>query len=746
MKYKLKKNNVCRLFTYLIFMLLIIGISNTLVLASENTSSVVIINKDAEEYDLTSHLLILQDTKKAINIDSIFYPQIADKFKSYKYSKLSGEISNSAYWFKVKVQNDEDKAVNMFIDISKPQLNNLRFYRFDRNQLVEEVQTGSDYPFSEREVNNRNFVFHLNLQSKATETIIFRVEAKSYLQLPIKLYTDKYFIEKEEHSNMVLGVYYGIMLIMFLYNLILYFSLKDNSYIYYCCFILVFSVMQLIWDGLAFQYLWPNFVFWNTKANPFFIILNGVFSLQFTRSFLKVTDKSKFYDKLMICMLIVENISLIALILMPVAAATEMSVFIITVSTLICIVSIKFVGMKDRAVQLYAVSWFALFFGSSLNILAAYKILPLNFITLYSPRIGSVINVVLISLSLGDRFNTMRQEKIIEEKQRILLESLHNITKTITSTSDIGTMVTFVLENICKITKFQNGMIVLKEDKGYVVKAILGYKANELKNITLFDLEQDVYFKKIIEGNDLVILANVEMRVYGIDRSFKSFIGFPIAFHEKNIGIIVLYSEIIENSNGDQYEILYNFTGQVGIAIENARLFNQVEKMATIDGLTGAYNRTHFLKLSESSIEEHRDSKRVLSLMMLDIDYFKKINDTYGHLVGDKVLQQLVTTVKRELNENCIMGRYGGEEFLVLLKDTNLELALDIAEKLRAKIESMKVEINKDSFVKFTISIGVANTKEYISMTSQLIGKADQALYISKQNGRNQVSTVQNLV
>lgn len=745
MKYEIRKKNVLSLFTYLIFLFLTIGISNTVALASENTSSVVNVNKGEEEYNLTDHLQILQDTKKEFTIDSILYPEIRDKFKSYKESNLSGEISNAAYWVRVVVQNDQDQAANMFLEISKPQLSNLKFYRFDGQRLVEEVDTGSDYPFSNREINNRNFVFDLHLAAKERQTIILRVEAKSYLQLPTKLYTEQYFIEKEEHSNMVLGVYYGIMLIMLLYNLILYFSLKDNTYIYYCCFIFAFSIMQLIWDGLAFQYLWPKLVFWNTKANPVFIIFSAMFSLQFTRSFLRVKERSRFYDKLMACMLFTEHIAVIVAILIPVSAATKMSVFIITVSSVICFVSIKLVGVKERAVQLYVVSWIALFFGSSLNILAAYKILPLNFITLYSPRIGAVINIVLLSLSLGDRFNIMRQEKVVEEKQRILLESLHDITKTITSTNDIGTMVTFLLQSICKITKFQNGMIVLKEDHGYVVKAVLGYKAEQLKNKVLFHVEQDLYFQKIIKENDTVILKDVVMNTYGIDRSFKAFIGFSITYHVKNIGIIVLYDDTIETFNSTQYEVLYNFTGQVGIAIENARLFNQIEKLATTDGLTGAYTRTHFFRMSEFIIEEHRNSNKCVSLIMLDIDYFKKINDTYGHLVGDKTLKQLVATLKMVLTEDCIIGRYGGEEFLVLLKDTDLDTAIDIAEELREKVENMNIEIDKDSFIKSTISIGVANTSKNIFKTSQLIEKADQALYLSKQNGRNKVSTVQSL-
>lgn len=742
MKCKLKRNSLYSLLILYIFMLLVGGVISSVALASENTSDLVSIRNGVEEYDLTNNLVILQDYKKELTSDSIFYPETLNKFRSYKDSKLSGEISDSAYWGKVEIKNEKDEAVNMILEISKPQLNNVKFYRFDGIHLIDEVETGSDYIFSKREVKNRNFVFSLNMSPKASETIIFRVEAKSYLQLPIKLYTAKKFMEKEEHSNLVLGFYYGIMFIMLLYNLILYFSLKDRTYIYYCCFILSFSIMQLIWDGLAFQYLWPNHVLWNIKSNPIFIALSGIFSLQFTRSFLKVGNGSKVFDKLIIGMLVLEIMALIGFLLIPVAVATKISVILITISTVMCFISIAYVKARDRAVNLYVISWITLFLGAILNIFAAYKILPLNFITLYSPRIGAVMNIVLLSLSLGDRFNMIRQEKVIEERQRVLLESLHSITKTITSTNDIGTMVNFLLQSICKITKFQNGMIVLKEEQGYTVKAILGYKAEELINRTLINIDKDVYFKKILHEDNLVILKDVEMHPYGLERSFESLMGFPITYNEENIGIIILYSNTNDTLHGIENQVLYDFTGQVGIAIQNARLFNKIEEMATIDGLTGAYSRTHFMKLCEVAIEEHRSTNGMLSLIMLDIDYFKKINDTYGHLVGDKVLKELVSTIKQELNENSIIGRYGGEEFLILLKETDLETALDLAEKLRTRVESMQVRISKECCVKITNSIGVASYNKNFTNISQLIEKADEALYISKENGRNQVRAV----
>lgn len=731
--------SINKILLYTIFSLILIFSLNGKTVLADNNAKVINISENISEYDLTKEILVFQDSEKNLTISSIFNSNIQNKFKNYEKSKLSGETSDSAYWFEISLKNNSNDK-NMILDISKPQLNDLKVYVLKKGKLIKEEEEGINYPFSKREVNNRNYIFNINMPSKEEETLVFRVEAKSYLQLPAKLYTYKSFIENEERNNLILGIYYGIMFIMLLYNLALYFNIKDKSYLWYCFFIASFSVMQLIWDGLAYQYIWPDFVFWNSKSNPFFIILTGAIVLKFTKEFLGVSKKLKKYRKIIDVIFILELISLIFIILMPILVATEISVVVSSISVIVCVIAVKLVGLEDRSGYVYIVSWLALIFGAALNILASYKILPINNITLYAPRVGVIINVVLLSMSLGDRINAITAEKVLQENQKKLLEKLHEVTKKITATTDINLISELVLKSICKITKVDNGMLLLKENGNYYVKAIEGYCSEKLKNKILYKLEEDIYFKSIISHKEVLILKNIKMSNYGIELHFKNFVGFPIFEHENNIGAILLYSEELEFTTKSRYEILSNFIGQVGISIENAKLFEKVEKMATIDGLTKVYNRTHFLTLAETAIKKHKD----ISLIMLDIDYFKKINDTYGHLIGDVVLQELAVKVKGQFESKHIVGRYGGEEFLILLKDIKLEEAYKLAENLRKKIENMKIETNIEELITFTISIGVANINKSILNIAQLIERADEAMYISKQKGRNKVSICNN--
>ena len=164
-----------------------------------------------------------------------------------------------------------------------------------------------------------------------------------------------------------------------------------------------------------------------------------------------------------------------------------------------------------------------------------------------------------------------------------------------------------------------------------------------------------------------------------------------------------------------------------------------LEQMTNHDSLTSLYNRIY----AENQIEfEFNKAKRygnIFSIVFFDIDRFKKINDTYGHLAGDEVLIKISETVKNQLRSSDILGRYGGEEFLILLPETNLESASALSQRVRHKIENTTTYFQKTP-IKVTVSLGVVQFRPDIKNYLQMIHEADVALYHSKQNGRNAVT------
>jgi len=180
------------------------------------------------------------------------------------------------------------------------------------------------------------------------------------------------------------------------------------------------------------------------------------------------------------------------------------------------------------------------------------------------------------------------------------------------------------------------------------------------------------------------------------------------------------------------------FSVRVNNTIEALENIQTIMNYASRDYLTGLYNRRFFFQTMQEYVEDVKESGEKFAVAMIDIDHFKKINDTYGHDIGDKVIVTLADILRSSTNPSDVVARFGGEEFCVVLKNINRYSALDILERIRQTVESYSVEIGKEQFVNFTISIGAVIHKEEDNL-EESINEADMCLYKAKHNGRNQV-------
>jgi diguanylate cyclase (GGDEF)-like protein len=164
----------------------------------------------------------------------------------------------------------------------------------------------------------------------------------------------------------------------------------------------------------------------------------------------------------------------------------------------------------------------------------------------------------------------------------------------------------------------------------------------------------------------------------------------------------------------------------------------EIYRLTTVDGLTQVYNKRYFMEVLEREISRSHRYTRELSLIMFDIDHFKGVNDTYGHLAGDHVLRHLAAVVSADIRREDIMARYGGEEFAIVLPEIDHYNAMKFAEKIRRLVETTKFEF-EDTVIPITISVGVVTSKKDDLQVVELIRIADEQLYQAKESGRNRV-------
>jgi diguanylate cyclase (GGDEF)-like protein len=180
--------------------------------------------------------------------------------------------------------------------------------------------------------------------------------------------------------------------------------------------------------------------------------------------------------------------------------------------------------------------------------------------------------------------------------------------------------------------------------------------------------------------------------------------------------------------------------GIVTDVTERKETEEKLRQQATADPLTGIFNRRHFFELAEKELARSRRYSRPLSVLIFDIDHFKKVNDTYGHAVGDQALCTLVAECQAGLRENDVFARYGGEEFIILLPESDLEQAGQMAERIRMRLAgTAPLEVGAAS-VPLTASFGVSSLDDESLSLDELILRADSALYDAKEAGRNRVS------
>ena len=223
--------------------------------------------------------------------------------------------------------------------------------------------------------------------------------------------------------------------------------------------------------------------------------------------------------------------------------------------------------------------------------------------------------------------------------------------------------------------------------------------------------------------------------------SINSLLCVPLIAKGESIGVIN-----ITNKRGDQLfnkqdlEFLEALANQAAIAIDNAKLY----ELATKDGLTKLFTHRHFFTLLDTELKRTARYNHVMSVLMMDIDNFKSINDTYGHQVGDKILREVAKVISTTVRKIDMPARYGGEEFAVLLPETSIDGAKIVAEKLRQKVSEIVIELNDSTKVSATISIGVASFPDVDGDELALMEQADKALYQAKNNGKNCVYVCEN--
>jgi diguanylate cyclase (GGDEF)-like protein len=281
--------------------------------------------------------------------------------------------------------------------------------------------------------------------------------------------------------------------------------------------------------------------------------------------------------------------------------------------------------------------------------------------------------------------------------------------------------------------------IYLVEEEGFCLKSMHGDLRGKILGRVI---APDVLLNDLKNSSNPILISDNENGVisseWGVHSDIRTWMAVPISSLGRNIGCLTFESRQKDAFSESTAKLVQALAYEVAIALENARLFQEVERLSTIDPLTGLLNRRKFDEIAQLEFERSRRYDIPLSAIMMDIDHFKQVNDTYGHAAGDQVLIQTASVCKRQIRLTDICARFGGEEFCFLLPQTESNAACVFAEHLRKAITELQFRASGQEF-NISASFGVAGRLGSNDSVENLLEHSDQALYEAKKNGRNKV-------
>ncbi|MDO8462646.1 MAG: diguanylate cyclase [Deltaproteobacteria bacterium] len=339
----------------------------------------------------------------------------------------------------------------------------------------------------------------------------------------------------------------------------------------------------------------------------------------------------------------------------------------------------------------------------------------------------------------------LKYQQVLEERNKRLV-LLYEIAKAISATLEFDELIHVLTEVISKRLGFKEFAILLwnPQKEALMVRTTYGFK--EEVNV------QDMTFKKgegvsgmVAASKEIIYIRDTRkdpryLHYKGQKKEEGSFASFPLLFKDTLVGVMNFSRPGFDQFSDEEREMLQAVASQIAVALTNVDLYDKTKNLAIKDELTDLYNRRYLQQILPMEVKRAKRFARPVSVLMIDIDSFKRYNDAHGHLEGDKILKEFSKLLKSNLREVDVIVRFGGEEFLIVLPNANRQQATGVSEKLLDLIRNHPFLHREDQPMgRFTASAGVSCYPEDAQSVEELLDHADMALYQAKGQGRNRV-------
>lgn len=475
------------------------------------------IDLDAEDVE------VIKDPQRIFDIDNLPFEQ----FDYLDQNSLNFGFYDGVVWIKLNISSP--KRLHYILELKNPYLDRVKLYLKKDKHYFEEYEVGDKFKFNKRVDEHRFFHFPLN----GPNEIVIRIDnAGDQFYVPIKIFSEKELNQRDYVEQFILGIYYGIILFVLLFNLFIYFTIKVKANFYYVLYLSGLMLLQLGLGGHGFQYLWPFSPYLANHMLPIMASLGVLFLILFTQSFLQLKTSAPKVNKGLNVTVVI--LTLIFLISIPTLSITYkiavVSVNIITLLLNIAIIPISFYVMrkKFRPARFFLLAFILLFISVFIFILRNFGMVPANFLTQYSLQIGSAIEVILLSFAIVDRFKMYKEEaftqleeknELIEKQTGVLEQKVNSRTKELVKKSNqLEYKNKEIVDSINYAVRIQNSMLPLQSTiNDYFKEAFILFQPKDI-------VSGDFYWMAKDQSNNKVI-ALADCTGHGVPGAMLSILG-----------------------------------------------------------------------------------------------------------------------------------------------------------------------------------------------------------------------------
>lgn len=377
----------------------------------------IVLDKQAFPLQIGNYVDILTDNSNKYTAQNI---SASTEFKINPKKVFTSLLPENNIWFRFKLQNNTSKTTYQ-LSLEYANISQIEFYKQDAaNTLQLLTQTGHSYPFKQREDKNVFFNFRVELPKDSTGTFYVHIKSAHPVTLPVIINTEASLVSSSITQTLIIGLYTGIIISILLYNLFLFFAVKDRSYIYYVIYLFTLLLAQLTISGWTFKYLWPNHPEFNRYAVIFTSSLTGVAATVFTVAFLHVKSYSKVLYYTLLFMLALYTASFLLSFRQPINTSYNILNYSGLAAGGVLLAASGYVAHKGyRPAYYYFIAWFIFAVGREILSLRNLGVIGYNAFTTYIFYIGSATEAIVLSLALADRINILQRDKDLSQKEAL---------------------------------------------------------------------------------------------------------------------------------------------------------------------------------------------------------------------------------------------------------------------------------------------------------------------------------------